>query len=204
MAWFQSLNIEIELMHAKNAMLADNWWVVALRGVLAILFGIAAFAVPGATMLALVLIFAAYSLIDGIFGVMLAVHGARTHERWGLLLLNGLLGIAIGIAAALLPGITVLVFVLLVAAWAVLSGGLLFGAALSLHISHGRWLLVFGAIVSLLYGLLLFASPLIGAVVLTWWLGAYALIFGCTLMVLAFRLRRHRGEHVPAGMATSV
>jgi uncharacterized membrane protein HdeD (DUF308 family) len=200
MIWFQSPNIE--LTHAKNAMLADNWWIVALRGVLAILFGIAAFAVPGATMLALVLVFAAYSLVDGIFGVMLAVHGARTHERWRLLLLNGLLGIAIGIAAVLWPGITLLVFVLLVAAWALLSGGLLFGAALSLHISHGRWLLVFGAIVSLLYGLLLFASPLIGALVLTWWLGAYALVFGCTLIGLAFRLRRHRGEHVPAGMTT--
>ena len=90
MAWFQSPNIENELMHARNAMLADNWWVVALRGVLAILFGIAAFAVPAATMLALVLIFAAYSLIDGICSVVLAVHGARTHERWGWLLLNGL------------------------------------------------------------------------------------------------------------------
>ena len=202
MTWFQPLNIESELAHAKSAMLANNWWVVALRGVLAILLGVAAFAAPGAAILALVFIFAAYSLIDGFLGIVLAVHGARTHERWGLLLLNGLLGIAIGIAAALLPGITVLVFVLLVAAWAVLSGGLLFAAALSLQISHGRWLLVFGALVSLLYGLLLFASPLIGAVVLTWWLGAYALIFGCTLIMLAFRLHKHRGEHAPTGMAT--
>ena len=203
MAWFQSPNIENELIHARNAMLADNWWVVALRGVLAILFGIAAFAVPATTMLALVLIFAAYCLIDGICGVVLAVHGARAHERWGWLLLNGLFGIAIGIAAALLPGITVLIFVLLIAVWALISGGLLFGAALSLHISHGRWLMLFGAIVSLLYGLLLFVSPVIGALVLTWWLGAYALVFGCTLLVLAFRLRRHRGLHAPAGMATS-
>jgi uncharacterized membrane protein HdeD (DUF308 family) len=200
MAWFPSPNIE--LTHAKNAMLADNWWVVALRGVMAILFGIAAFAVPGATMLALVLVFAAYSLVDGIFGVVLAVRGARANERWGWLLLNGVLGILIGIAAALLPGLTLIVFVLLVAAWALLSGGLLFAAALSLHTSHGRWLLVFGAIVSLIYGLLLFASPLIGALVLTWWLGAYALIFGCILIGLALRLRRHRGEHAPAGMTT--
>jgi len=148
--------------------------------------------------------FAAFSVIDGFLSIVVAVHGARAHERWGLLLVNGLLGIAIGIAAALLPGITVLVFVLLVAAWALLSGALLFVAALSLQISHGRWLLVFGGIVSMLYGWLLFASPLIGAVVLTWWLGAYALIFGCTLMVLALRLRRYRGEHVPAGMTTFV
>jgi uncharacterized membrane protein HdeD (DUF308 family) len=154
-------------------------------------------------MLALVLLFAAYSLVDGIFGIVSAVRGARNRERWGLLLLNGLFGIAIGIAAALWPGITVLAFVFMVAAWALLSGGLMLGAALSLKISHGRWLLVFGAIVSLLYGLLLFASPLIGALVLTWWVGAYALVFGGTLIVLAYRLRQHRGEHVPAAMATS-
>lgn len=199
MAWFQSLDPELE--SAKNAVLADNWWVVALRGVLAILFGIVAFVAPVATMLALVLFFAAYCLVDGILGVVLAVRGARKGERWGWFLLNGLLGIAIGVMAALWPGITVLAFVFLIAAWALLSGGLMLGAAISLKVSHGRWLLVFGAIVSLLYGLLLFASPLIGALVLTWWVGAQALVFGVILIVLAFRLREHRGEHAPTAMA---
>ena len=170
MAWFQSFDPELE--SAKNAALADNWWVVALRGVLAILFGIVAFVAPAATMLALVLFFAAYCLVDGILGVVLAVRGARKDERWGWLLLNGLLGIAIGVMAALWPGITVLAFVFMIAAWALLSGGLMLGAAISLKVSHGYWLLVFGAIVSLLYGLLLFAAPLIGALVLTWWVGS--------------------------------
>ena len=96
MAWFQSLDPELE--SAKNAVLADNWWVVALRGLLAILFGIAAFVLPAATMLALVLVFAAYSLVDGILGVVLAVRGARKGERWGWLLFNGLLGIVVGVA----------------------------------------------------------------------------------------------------------
>lgn len=201
MTWLQSQDPELTL--AKNAVLAGNWWVVALRGALAILFGIAAFLVPGATMLALVLLFAAYSLVDGIFGVVLAVRGARRRERWGLLLLNGLFGIAIGIAAAIWPGITVLAFVFMVAAWALLSGGLMLGAAFGLKISHGRWILVFGAIASMLYGLLLFASPLIGALVLTWWVGAHALILGGTLVVLAFKLRKHRSEQVPAAIATS-
>src|SRR3979490_1746966 len=90
MAWFQSYGPE--LTSARNAVLADNWWVVALRGVLAILFGIAAFVLPTATMLALVLFFAAYCLVDGILGVVPAVRGARKGERWGWLLLNGLLG----------------------------------------------------------------------------------------------------------------
>jgi uncharacterized membrane protein HdeD (DUF308 family) len=192
-----------DLLDARNAVLADNWWVVALRGVLAVIFGIIAFAAPAATMLALVLVFAAYSIVDGIFNIVLAVHGARRRERWGLLLLNGLFGVLIGVAAALWPGVTVLAFVFMIAAWAVVSGGLMLGAALGLKISHGRWLLVFSAAVSLIYGLLLFASPLIGALVLTWWVGIHALIFGATLIGLAVKLRSHRGERTSGHLAAS-
>jgi uncharacterized membrane protein HdeD (DUF308 family) len=201
MAWSDPLSPEV--IDAKNAVLADNWWAVALRGVFAIIFGIIAFAVPAAAMLALVLVFAAYSLIDGIANIVLAVRGARKHERWGLLLLNGVFGVVIGVIAALWPGITVLAFVFMVGAWAIVSGGLILGAAMSLKISHGRWLLVFGGIVSLIYGALLFASPLIGALVLTWWVGAYTLIFGVILVVLAFRLRKHRGEHFSGAVPAS-
>jgi len=201
MSLFSSQNPE--LAQAKNAVLAGNWWLVALRGALAVLFGIVAFIVPGATMLALVLVFAAYSFVDGIFGVVSAVRGARKGERWGLLLVNGLLGIAIGIAAALWPGITVLAFVFMVGAWALLSGGLLLAAAFGLKTSHGRWLLVLGALLSMVYGILLFAAPMIGALVLTWWMGAHAVVFGAILVVLAFRLRRHRGEQVPTAMVAT-
>jgi uncharacterized membrane protein HdeD (DUF308 family) len=201
MAWLNPYGPE--LANARNAVLADNWWVVALRGVLAILFGIAAFAMPAATMLALVIFFAAYSLLDGILGVVLAIRGARKGERWGWLLVNGLFGIAVGIAAALWPGLTVLAFVFMIAAWALISGSLMLAAAIGLKVSHGRWLLVFGAIVSVLYGVLLFVSPLIGALVLTWWIGAQALVFGVILIVLSFRLREHRGEHAPTAMAAS-
>jgi uncharacterized membrane protein HdeD (DUF308 family) len=193
-----------DLITAKNAVLADNWWALALRGLFAIVFGIIAFAMPAAAMLALVLIFGAYSIADGVFNIVLAVRGARSHERWGLLLINGLLGIAIGIAAAIWPGITALAFVFMVAAWALLSGGLTLGAALGLRISHGRWFLVFGALVSLLYGFLLFASPLIGALVLTWWVGAYSLVLGVTLIVLAFRLRKYRGERLSGAVEAHI
>jgi uncharacterized membrane protein HdeD (DUF308 family) len=199
MAWFQSYGPE--LTNARNAVLADNWWLVALRGLLAILFGIAAFAMPAATMLALVIFFAAYALVDGVLNIVLAVRGARKGERWGWLLVNGLLGIAVGVMAMLWPGITVLAFVFMVAAWSLLSGGLMLGAAIGLKVNHGRWLLVLGGILSMLYGVLLFATPLIGALVLTWWIGAQALVFGVILIVLAFRLREHRGEHAPTAMA---
>jgi len=200
MAWFR---YGPELANARNAVLAGNWWLVALRGVLAILFGIATFAMPAATMLALVLVFAVYSLLDGILSVILAVRGARKSERWGWLLVNGLFGIAVGVLAALLPGVTVLVFVLIIAAWAVVSGILMLAAAIGLKVSHGRWLLMLGAIVSVLYGVLLFVSPLIGALVLTWWIGAQALILGVLLIVLAFKLRGHRGERAPTAVTAS-
>jgi uncharacterized membrane protein HdeD (DUF308 family) len=201
MAWLNPYGPE--LANARNAVLADNWWVVALRGVLAILFGIAAFAMPAAAMLALVLFFAAYSLLDGILGVVLAIRGARKGERWGWLLVNGLFGIAVGIAAALWPGLTVLTFVLMIAAWALISGGLMMGAAFGLKVNHGRWLLVLGGVLSLIWGVLLVVSPLAGALVLTWWVGAQALIFGVILIVLAFWLREHRGEHLPTAMVAS-
>jgi uncharacterized membrane protein HdeD (DUF308 family) len=193
-----------DLVTSRNAVLADNWWAVGLRGLFAILFGITAFAVPGATMLALAVIFGAYSIADGIFNIVLAVRGARKHERWGLLLVNGLLGILIGAIAVVWPGITVLAFVFMVGAWALLSGGLMFGAALGMKINHGRWWLVFGAIISIIYGLLLFASPLIGALVLTWWVGAHALVFGVTLIILAVRLRGRRGERIPGAVAAGI
>ncbi|HZC95790.1 MAG TPA: DUF308 domain-containing protein, partial [Bradyrhizobium sp.] len=121
-------------------------------------------------------------------------------EQWGLLIFGGLLSIATGIVAFLWPGLTVLAFVLLVAAWAIVTGGLMIAAGFRLNISHGRWWLVLGGVCSLIYGVLLIAMPLIGAVVLTWWMGAYALVFGISLIILSFRLRsRHRDRTAAVG-----
>ncbi|MGP0092099.1 MAG: HdeD family acid-resistance protein [Xanthobacteraceae bacterium] len=177
------------------AVLAQNWWAIGIRGVLGILFGLVALFLPGATMLSLVLLFAAYALVGGVFGIVSAVRATRQHERWGLLVLEGLVNIATAAIAVLWPGITVLAFVLLVAFWAILSGALMLTAAFRLEIDDGRWWLVFGGVVSLIYGAVLIAAPMIGAVVLTWWLGAYALVFGVSLVVLAFRLRARLDKH---------
>ena len=102
--------------------------------------------------------------------------------------MEGVVGIAVAVIAALWPGITVIAFVLLVAAWAILTGALELAAAFRLGVEDGRWWLVLGGLASLLYGALLIIAPMIGAVVLTWWLGAYALVFGVALVVLAFKL----------------
>ena len=179
----------------RSAVLANNWGLMAIRGVLAIAFGLVALFMPGAAMLALVAVFAAYSFIDGIFNIALAVRGARHHERWSLFLVNGVAGLVIGLAAVLWPGLTVLVFVFLVAIWALISAGMLFGSAASLKADHGRWLLLTGALISAIYGVALLVTPFIGALVLTWWIGAYSIVFGVTLIALSLRLRPHRGKY---------
>ncbi len=179
----------------RNAVLARNWWAIAIRGVLAIVFGLIAFTVPGATMLSLVLVFAAYALVDGVFAIVAAVRAARQHERWALLVLEGIADIIAAAIAVLWPAITVVVFVLLIAAWAIITGVLMLGAAFRVAHDHGRWWFVLGGLASLVYGVLLIIAPLIGALVLTWWIGAYALVFGIALLVTAFKLRARRSEH---------
>jgi uncharacterized membrane protein HdeD (DUF308 family) len=182
-----------------NAVLAENWWAVALRGVLGILFGLIALFMPGVTMLSLVLVFAAYSLVDGVLGIIAAVRGALHRERWIYLLLNGILSIAVAVVAFLWPAITVLAFVLLVAAWALVTGVMMLVSAFRLKATHGRWWLLAGGVISIIYGVLLVIAPLIGAIVLTWWIGAHALVLGVMLLVLAFRLRAHRSDR-PHGL----
>lgn len=186
-----------------SAVLARNWWAIAIRGVLGIVVGVVAFIMPAATMLALVLLFAAYVLVDGVFSIVAAVRAARQRDRWGLLVLEGLADIAAGAIALVWPGITVLAFVLLVAAWALVSGILMLAAAFRLNLNHGRWWLVLGGIASVVYGVLLVVAPLIGAVVLTWWFGAYALVFGVALLVLSFRLRARQADRPHAAAARS-
>jgi uncharacterized membrane protein HdeD (DUF308 family) len=179
---------------AMSAILARNWWAIALRGVFAIIFGLIALFVPGATLLSLALLFAAYLIVDGIFGCIAAVKAASQNERWGLLLAEGLLNILVGVVAALFPGGAVLAFVLLIAAWSLVTGVLMVVAAFRLNPAYGRGWLIFSGIVSVLFGIALVVSPLIGAVVLTWWLGAYAIAFGIALLVLAFKLRGRKDD----------
>ena len=181
-------------VNAMNANLAENWWIVALRGVLAVLFGIVAFVWPGLTMLSMVYLFAGYSIVDGAMNIALAVRGARQGERWGLLLLNGILSLIAGIVAAAWPDISIVAFILVLGCWAVFTGVLMIAAAFQVKRNHGKWWLGLGGLASIIYGVLLFISPLIGALVFTWWVGAHALVLGATLLVLAYRLRAHRGE----------
>lgn len=180
--------------------LARNWWAFAIRGLLGVLFGVIALTVPGAAMLSLLLIFAAYAIADGVFAIVSAVRAASHHERWLLFVFEGIVGIAAGGIALFWPTITLIVFVLLVAVWAIVSGSIMLTAAFHTDAAHGRWWLALGGVASLIYGALLIVMPLIGALVLTWWIGAYAIIFGGAMLIAAFRLRArlHAGTLAPA------
>jgi len=181
-----------------HATLVRNWWAFVIRGVLGVVFGLIALFMPGITMLSLVLVFAAYAIADGIFAVVGAVRAAQKKERWGPLAFEGIIDILAGIAAVAMPGITVVVFVALVAAWAVISGALMLAGGLKLDSDHGRTWLIVGGVASLVYGALLIIAPMIGALVLTWWIGAYAIVFGAALLAFAFKLRT-RLKASPAG-----
>ena len=187
--------------HAMSELLARNWWAVLLRGLFAILFGIVALVLPGVTIASLVLLFAVYMLIDGICDIIAALRAARRHERWGALVLEGVADLVAAAIAFFLPLATVLAFVVLMAAWAIVSGVLLIAAAVRLHRTHGKWLMGFGGAVSVIWGVLLLVEPIIGALVLTWWMGAYALFFGGALIALAFQLRRRHAAALPPGSA---
>ncbi len=179
-------------MDAMSALLARNWWALAVRGGAAVLFGLVALLLPFAAITTLVLLFGAYMLVDGAFAIAAGVLSAARHERWGLLILEGVVDLIAGVVAIALPGLTVLVIVVLLGVWSVVTGALMLAAAFRLHGSHGRWLLAVSGLLSIVCGVLLYLWPGAGTLVLAWWLGGYSLVFGILLLALAFRLRARR------------
>jgi len=184
----------IERCEALSEVLADKWWAVGLRGMLGIAFGLICLLVPAVALLALVLLFSAYMLIDGVLAIASGIKAARNDGRWGLLILEGVVDLAAGAIAFLWPAITVVAFVILIAVWAIISGALMLGAAFTLKLDHGRWWLALGGIASIIFGIVLLVAPVVGAVVLTWWIGVYAIVFGAFLLILAFQLHGKKEE----------
>jgi len=184
------------------AVLARNWWAIILRGALGILFGLVALFLPGATMLSLVVLFATYVFLDGIFAIISAVSATSQYKPLSLFILEGIVNIIMAIIAVAWPGMTEMAFVLVVALWAILSRGLIFAAAFRLD--DGRWWLIFGGIASLIYGVLLIAAPMVGTEVLVWWLGTYVLVFGFALFALGLKLLvgQRRGRQTETWRAT--
>jgi uncharacterized membrane protein HdeD (DUF308 family) len=180
--------------------LARNWWVVLLRGLVGILFGILTFFQPGISLAALVLVFGAYAFVDGILTLVSAIRRRSTTDRWGLLVLEGIAGILVGIATLFLPGVTALVLLYLIAAWALVTGILEIAAAIRLRkVIRNEWLLALSGIASIILGVVLIVWPGPGALAVVLFIGAYAFVFGALLVGLSLRLRslgapRHRPQ----------
>jgi len=171
-----------------------NWWLLALRGLVAVLFGVLAFMWPGATLITLVWLFGAFALVNGILSLVLAAKTPKGYPKVGSLIFGGLLGILAGLLAFVMPGITALGLLILIAAWAIVTGIMELVAAVRLRkIINNEWLLVLAGIASVVFGVLLLFQPAVGALALIWLIGAWALLFGILLMILAFRMRNWKG-----------
>jgi uncharacterized membrane protein HdeD (DUF308 family) len=173
------------------AIMVGNWWALALRGVVAILFALVAFFLPGVTVTALILLFGAYAFVDGVFALIAGLRLARQHGRSAPLLLEGALNILIGLIIFIWPQEALVALVYLIAIWAVITGVALIAAGIALIRHSGEWLLVLCGIISILLGIILFVLPTAGVIALSWWLGFYALLFGIILVAAAFRIRHH-------------
>jgi uncharacterized membrane protein HdeD (DUF308 family) len=170
-------------------MLARNWWSLALRGVLAILFGIVAWVWPEITLTSLVLLFGAYLLVDGVVNIVAAVRGRTAEPRWFPVVM-GIAEIIIGLVTLLWPGVTAIALVYLIAAWAVTMGAFAIFAAIALRRDiHGEGVLAVSGILSILFGLIIGILPGAGAIALIWLIGTFAIVDGILLLILAFRLR---------------
>src|SRR6476661_28393 len=179
---------------ARQALLASNWWAAALRGVCAILIGSIAIFAPAVTLVALVMIFAAYSLVDGVFAIVLAIRGARQHERWGWLALNGLVSIAAAAVALFYPAATAIAFGILFGVWALISGATSIIAALQLSNDHGRWWLLLTGLIALFFGFMALWDVDLGMLALSYLVGFQALFAGFALLALAYRLRTRNAD----------
>jgi uncharacterized membrane protein HdeD (DUF308 family) len=182
----------------------QNWWMYAVRGVIAVIFGVMALIWPGQTLQALVLVFGAFALVDGIFAIFAGIASYRYFERWWAVLLEGIVGVVIGLLTFFWPNITALVLVYFIAAWALITGIFEIVAAIQLRREvTGEWILILSGLLSILFGVLLFFFPGAGAVSVIWLIGVYAIVFGISEIIFAFRLRSLLREIEKAGATGS-
>jgi uncharacterized membrane protein HdeD (DUF308 family) len=184
--------------------LARNWWAFVLRGVFAVIFGILAFAWPGITLQALVLLYGAYALVDGVFALASVIVGRTEAVPWWALLLEGIAGIAVAIMTVAWPGITALVLLYMIAAWSLVTGGFEIAAAIRLRKQiRNEWLLAASGILSILFGVALVVNPVAVALAVVWLIGAYAITFGILMIALGLRLRKWARERSVTSAPTS-
>jgi uncharacterized membrane protein HdeD (DUF308 family) len=183
---------------------ARNWWLLVLRGVLAVLFAVLAYFWPLTTVIALVILFGAYALVDGIFALAAALERIGRHERWGAMLVQGILGIGAGLVTFFWPGLTALTLLIIIGVWAIVTGVAEIVAAIQLReVIENEWLLALGGVLSVLFGVLVLIFPGAGALSVVWLIATYAFIYGVVLIILGFRLRSWQ-QHMQQRSTTSV
>ena len=189
--------------------LTRNWWVLAVRGGIAVVFGVLALIWPGITVLALVLLFGAYALVDGVLELYAALFNrglnrARTGGQRVWLAVEGVVGVLAAIVAFVWPQITALALLYVIAAWALITGVAEISAAIRLRQEiQGEWLLALSGVLSILFAVLAFVYPRAGALAVVWLIATYAIVFGVVLLALAFRLRRYHTQAVPRGASSA-
>ncbi len=174
------------------SVMSQYWWVLALRGALAIIFGILLLVVPAdVAITTLVLIFGAYAIVDGIFAIFTAFRDRTTNTSWWVILLEGIVGVIAGLIAIFLPGITALALLYVVAAWAIVTGVFQIMAAIRLRKEiEGELFLGLSGLASIIFGILLIVLPApAGLLTLLWLAAIYSIIFGVIMVILAFRVR---------------
>lgn len=174
-------------------MYGKYWWSFLIRGILATLFGVVAIVIPGLTLEALAMLLAAFLVVDGVLSFIASFRGRHLGPRWGFLLFEGLVGVALGLFTFVWPGVTVLAIILIIGFWALITGIFEILAAVKLRAEiEGEWLLGLGGILSILFSIILFTNPGVGAVALVWIIGVYAVLFGISMIFLGIRLRKRQ------------
>ncbi|WP_444915288.1 HdeD family acid-resistance protein [Microbulbifer sp. EKSA008] len=172
--------------------LSANWWLLLLRGIVAVIFGVLTFVWPGLSLLTLVLLFGVYAFLDGIFSLVAAVMGRHKSTPLWWLIVSGLISLAAGIVTFIFPQVTALVLVIFIGAWALVRGIFEIVGAVRLRKEiDNEWLLIAIGVLSVIFGIAILVSPGAGALALLWVIGAYAIILGLPLIWLSFRLRKH-------------
>lgn len=191
---FQSSDTLAGRTAGRAAALVRNWWLIGLRGGFAILFGLLALLLPGPTLDVLLLLFGAYLIVDGCSAIASGLRAAARHEQWMLLILEGVIDLVLASIVLAAPAATAPAFVYLAAGWAIVTGAVLAAAATGLTAGYGRWWMGLAGVCSVIWGVLLLAWPAVGALIMTLWLGGYALAFGTALVALALALRGIRQD----------
>jgi uncharacterized membrane protein HdeD (DUF308 family) len=180
-------------------LLTRNWWVYALRGLAAVLFGGLAFIWPGITLLTLVFLFGWYAVANGVLSFILAVKAPKGYPRFSGLVLPGLFSLAVGVIAFIIPGITALALLLLIATWAIVNGVMEIVAAIRLRKEiTNEWMLILAGAASVIFGVLFLMWPGAGALAMLWWIGSFAIVFGILFIGLAFRLKKWKHLVAPS------